>query len=293
MSIMDSLVDAWEGSLHWVLRHVPVETASNVGSFIVRTNVKFNRPEIIAGARRNLAIHRPGLSEKEIDAAVYRFLDNVGRFMSEFSVLKRIHAEGRVVFHGAAPVQAIHRKTPIVVIVLHTGNWEAWGLALMDAGLEIATFYQIPDRPSQRRIAVEARQEVGFRLLDPSPRGLRDAMALLKDNRMVAIFGDEARDGRTMAPLFGRPPHDRGNLALAARLARRAGAMVVIAHSERHDNCRFDMYASEPFAMPEENAGVLADVAFLNSRVEPIVLANLDRWYYLDDSIEPLDESAA
>ncbi len=35
-------------------------------------------------------------------------------------------------------------------------------------------------------------------------------MALLNAKKIVAIFPDEARKGRTMAPLFGRPPHDRG-----------------------------------------------------------------------------------
>jgi lauroyl/myristoyl acyltransferase len=255
--------------------------------------VRLHRPEIIAGARRNLAIHRPDLGEEEIRAFIWRFLDNVGRFMSEFSVLTRIHTEGRVELLGAAPVQAIHGTVPILTIVLHTGNWEVFGLALRDANLPVATFYETPPRAAQQRIVVEMRHKIGFQLLDPSPRGMRDAIALLKRNHIVAIFGDEARKGHLMAPLFGRPPHDRGNLALAVRLARRNGAKIVIAHSERLEGCRFRMHISPPFSLPEDDSGVVADVAFLNERIEPIILANLDRWYYLDDSLAPVEAGKA
>jgi Kdo2-lipid IVA lauroyltransferase/acyltransferase len=293
MNIGEWLVDAWEASLHWMLQHIPVETASAIGSFIVRMNVKINRPEIIAGARRNLAIHRPGISEAEIEASVWRFLDNVGRLMSEFSVLLRLQSEGRIELLGAKPVQAINGTEPIVGIILHTGNWEVFGPALQSAGIEVATFYEPPARAFQRRIAEDTRRNFGFRLLEPNSQGVREAISLLKRNRIVAIFGDEARGGHTMAPLFGRPPHGRGNLALAARLARHTQALIVVGHSERLEGCRFRMHISEPFALPDGDPGLLADVAFLNARIERVILANLDRWYFLDDSIAPLDDHQA
>ena len=286
VSFVERLANLWDTSLHRLLRRASVETASAVGSFVVRTNVWLHRREIIAGARRNLAFHRPELTEPEIRAFIYRFLDNVGRFMGEFSVLERIHAEGRVEMFGAAPVQAIHGTTPILTIVLHTGNWEVFGLALRDAGLPVATFYEKPPREAQERIVLEMRDRIGFKLLDPSPRGVRDAMTLLKRNHIVAIFGDEARDGLLMAPLFGRAPHARGNLAIAARMARRVGAKIVVAHSERLEGCRFKLYISEPFSLPENNDGAVADVAFLDAKITPAIVANLDRWYYLDDRIE-------
>ncbi len=290
VSIVERLANIWEASLHRILRNVSVETASAVGSFVVRANVWLHRREIIAGARRNLAIHRPELTELEIKAFIWRFLDNVGRFMGEFSVLRRIHEEGRVELIGAAPVLAIHGRVPILTIVLHTGNWEVFGLALRDAGLPVATFYEKPPRAAQERIVLEMRNNVGFQLLDPSPRGVRDAIGLLKRNHIVAIFGDEAREGRLMAPLFGRSPHDQGNLALAVRMARRVGAKIVVAHSERLKGCRFRLYISPPFSLPEASAGVVADVAFLDEKITPAIIANLDRWYYLDDLIAPVGE---
>ena len=38
-----------------------------------------------------------------------------------------------------------------------------------------------------------------------------------------------------------------------------------------------------------EGEDILADVAFLNARIEPIVSANIPRWYFLDDSLAPVD----
>ncbi|MCA4922414.1 MAG: hypothetical protein ING86_06360, partial [Methylobacterium sp.] len=93
-----------------------------------------------------------------------------------------------------------------------------------------------------------------------------------------------------MGPLFGRAPHLRGNLAIATRLARHTGARFAMCHSERRGKGHFDLFFGEPFALPEiaGRPDHLADVAFLNGHVEPIVKRNLPRWYFLDDSLEPI-----
>ena len=196
MSVVDRLANIWDASLHRILRLVSVEAASAVGSFVVRANVRLHRRDIIAGARRNLAIHRPELTEPEIRAFIWRFIDNVGRFMGEFSVLSRMQEERRIELIGAEALKAVDGVEPVVVIGLHTGNWEVFGHPLRDAGLKLATFYETPPRPAQERIVVETRREAGWQLLDPSPRGMREAMSLLKQKRIIVIFGDEARDGR-------------------------------------------------------------------------------------------------
>ncbi len=35
-------------------------------------------------------------------------------------------------------------------------------------------------------------------------------------------------------------------------------------------------------------ADILEDVRFLNDKIEPIIRANIPRWYFLDDSSAPL-----
>ncbi|GAU82918.1 lipid A biosynthesis lauroyl acyltransferase [Bosea sp. BIWAKO-01] len=156
-------------------------------------------------------------------------------------------------------------------------------------GIPVASFYEPPEDIVQREIAETVRRQFDTKLLSPDRRGIRDSLAILKQNGVVAIFADEARGGRTMAPLFGRPPHGEGNLAIAARLARHTGAQLVVIHCERLPGVRFRLHFGEPFILPAGEHNLFDDVSLLNAAIEPIILKHLNRWYYLDDSIAPLD----
>jgi len=278
----------WEHGLNRLLRVAPIDFGSAVGSAIVRFNVKHNRPWIITGARRNLRQLRPEASEAEIEAMIHSFLDNVGRLMGEFSTLHRMMQSGRVQVHGVE-VMRLYGSRPILAIVLHTGNWEVLSAALDYYGISISTFYAPPETAAQREIAEATRKRLGVRLLQPTRRGLVDAIDVLTNRGVVAIFGDEARNARIMAPLFGRPPHSAGNLDVAARLARRTGATIVVAYCVRIRRSNFRLTLDGPFALPEipanEPPDRLADVACLNALIEPIIRAHLDQWYFLDDAL--------
>lgn len=287
-ALLQKLLDSYHLAMHRLLRHAPVEMASALGSFLVRANVRLNRPQIIADARRNLRRHKPDLSAKDVDAMTWRFLDNVGRHMAECSLINRIVEEGRVDIIGHGPSQALLGKAPLLSIHLHTGNWEVFGPALVRNNLPVATFYEPPASEAQSRIIESVRKEAGFALLSPDGRGLRNAIGRLRSNGLVSIACDEARNGSLMAPLFGRQAHDKGNLAIAARLARLTGAHIVIAHCERLKDCRFTLHVTPPFTLPDHGAGLLEDVQFLNDKIEPIILAHLDQWYFLDDRIEEI-----
>jgi KDO2-lipid IV(A) lauroyltransferase len=285
----------WEALLQaaqfHLMRLLPTEWASALGSFAVRMNVRRNRPDILAGASRNLRIHRPDATAAEIDAMIVEFLDGVGRVMGEFSVMHRFIREDRLKTIGLEAFKAVAGTRPIIAFGLHTGNWETFGPLFQHEGVPLASFYMPPADAFERKVAEASRAEFGVRLLSPDARGVRDAMRLLKHNDIVMILPDEALGGRVLGPLFGRPAHDKGNLAIAARLARHTGAAFVICHSRRTAPCRFLLEFSPLFELPPASgrADTLADVAFLNARIEPIVLENIPRWYFLDDSIQPLD----
>lgn len=277
---------------HRLMGLLPTPWSSAFGARVVKQNVMANRPRIIENARRNLKRHRPEASDAELDAMVGEFLDGVGRLMAEFAVMHRFLREGRLETRGLEAFKAIAGTRPIIAFGLHTGNWETFGPMFQASGIPLASFYAPPSNLFERKIAENSRARFGVELLSPDARGARDGLRLLRQNRVVMIFPDEARDGLVMGPLFGRPPHDRGNLAVAARLARHAGAQFVICHSRRIAPCRFLLDFSEPFVLPPASEGqdLLADIAFLNSRIEPVVLANIPRWYFLDDAIRPIEK---
>lgn len=278
--------------LYRLFGHLPTDWASAIGSFAVRRNVHRNRPEILAGARRNLRIHRPEATEAELDAMIDAFLDGVGRVMAEYAVMPRFIREGRLVAEGAETFKAVAGTRPIIAFGLHTGNWETFGPMFQHIGVPLASFYMPPEGVFDRRVVEESRAQFGVELLSPDAKGVRDSMRLLRQNRTVMIFPDEALGGRALGPLFGRAPHTKGNLAIAARLARHTGAGFVICHTERTAPCRFSLKFGALFDLPDPGGkpDTLADVVFLNAKIEPIVQANIPRWYFLDDSIAPFAE---
>lgn len=280
-------------ALYTLFGCLPTDWASNVGSFAVRRNVHRNRPEILAGARKNLRAHRPEATEAQLDEMVEAFLDGVGRVMAEYAVMPRFIREGRLVADGEEAFKAVAGTRPLIAFGLHTGNWETFGPLFQHIGVPLASFYMPPEGAFDRRVVEQSRARFGVELLSPDARGVRASMRLLRQNRTVMIFPDEAMDGRALGPLFGRSAHDKGNLAIAARLSRHTGAGFVICHSKRIAPCRFKLSFSPVFDLPERSeADILADVDFLNAMIEPIVLAEIPRWYFLDDSIAPFESSA-
>lgn len=281
--------------LHALMRRLPSDWASALGSFVVRKSVPYTRPGIMPNAKANLKRHRPDASEAELDAMVQTFLDGVGRVMGEYAVMARFVEEGRFEVSGLQAFREIAEREPIIAFGLHTGNWETFGPLFQHAGIPLASFYAPPEDPFERHVAESSRATFGVELLSPDASGAREGLRRLREKRVVMIFPDEVRNGQLMAPLFGRAPHAKGNLAIAARLARHAGARFVICHSERVAPCRFHLDISAPFALPDVMGGpdLLADVAFLNARIEPIIARNIPRWYFLDDSLEALAEAAS
>lgn len=289
-SLVERLEPKIQALLFKVMQLLPTERSTDFGVFVTKQNVIHNRPEILVGARRNLKIHFPEASEAEIEAKVGEFLDGVGRFMAEFAVMHRLIPEGRLNLIGVEAFRAAAEAGPIIALGLHTGNWETFGPAFTEAKIPLASFYDPPTNPFERQIAESTRARFGVQLLAPDASGTREAIRLLRQNRVVMIFPDEARGGQVMGPLFGRAPHLKGNLAIATRLARHTGARFAICHSERRSKGHFDLFFGEPFALQaiEGRPDHRADVAFLNSHVEPVVTRNLPRWYFLDDSLAPV-----
>lgn len=294
-TIRSRLHDAVYYALYYGLRHAPIDFVSDLGSAIVRWSVPRNRPWIIEGARRNLKRLWPDATDLAIETAIHAFLDNVGRMMAEFATLPRLHRAGRVqVTERFERCAAVLREAPTVIIVLHTGNWEACAAAVHARGLSVADFAVPPETWAQRVIATKVRKQLGIKLLGTDTRGLRTARRELQNGETVSIFCDEARAGIVMAPLFGREPHRNGNLAVAAWLARDSNARIVVMYCRRLQKSRFLIDATDFFHMPAQASSadrkVPNDVAYLNAVIEPIILANLDQWYFLDN---PTDESSS
>jgi KDO2-lipid IV(A) lauroyltransferase len=139
------------------------------------------------------------------------------------------------------------------------------------------------------------RRGLGAALLSPDLTGMRQAVDRLRQGGAVAIFVDETLKGRIRGPFFGHP-HDRGNLRYAVQLARMSGALLVPGYVLRTRGCRFVVRCLPAIELPpEESPGArrMQDIQMLNDLIEPIVLENLDQWYFLHDRLGAPPKGAA
>lgn len=282
-TLRNRLLDLWEITLYQVFRRLPIDWAPNLSLPGTVRNIREQRPWVVERARANLKRHRPEASEAQIEVWVNNFLDNLGRQVGEVPTVGRQYAAGRIEIVEPERALATARRSAVVGLCLHTGNWEMMLEAAQVIGLNVVCAPIEWESRGQTWVISDLRRRNGLRLLPSDSSGLRAAMQVVRDGGILAIFVDEARDGKLMAPLFGRPPHLDGNLGIAARIARRTRTPVVLCHVTRIENQRFRVFFGEPIDLPPDTKNPLDDVQFLNGLIEPAILERLDQWFFLDD----------
>jgi KDO2-lipid IV(A) lauroyltransferase len=284
--LRDPLFGLIDYALHYGLRAGPIALCSAVGCALGVLAGRYRFRAWNARARDNLQRLRPELAEPgRLDATLARMWCQIGRVMTEFSVLDRLWPTGRVTVTGAEHVTGARAGgRPVMVMGLHLANWEVIAPTLTRLLRPLYFVYQPPRNRFQHRIAVRVRRRCGAILLPPSLTSTRRAHAALVEERAnLLMFVDELVKGRVNAPSFGRPVRPRGNLANVVRLARASGAAVVPAHVERIGGSRFHVIFGAPIELADGVAGLCADVERLDALITPIVLAHLDQWLMLHD----------
>ncbi len=272
--------------LYAVLRRLPVDWVSDFGAHLGWFVVRKFKPKTVKGARRNFRRLRPDWSDAEVDAAIDRLYRHIGRVMTEFAILTRLEGEGRITIHNGSALLEARKRGPVIVVSCHTGNWEVGASAMNMLGMKWADFYVPPNSEVQHKLANEIRETFGIKMLPPGRAGVRPAIRELNAGGCLSVFCDEVHFETVMAPFFGREPHIDGNLAIAARLARLTGAQIVVGYTVRTQACRFEVFFEEAIELPkgpQNPSQLLDDVKMLNARIEPIVAAHLDQWYFLDN----------
>lgn len=263
-----------ELALHGAMRFLPTPVVSGIGARMARRGAAGPHREKVARSEAALAVLRPELPAAERRALALRNFEDVGRSMAEFARLDRMWAEGRVAVVGRENIPG----PTFVLAMLHLGNWEAMSVAVTALGIRGCSIYQPPSSPVRHRIAIQARHRLGNDAIRASVMAPRQAMRVLERGESVGIFLDEFKAGRVNAPALGRAPQGGGNMALAARLAARAGVPVVPAFALRHPGPRFTANFLPPLTMTGDAA---RDVATLEALADRLVRAHLEQWFML------------
>lgn len=275
---------------HFVLKVLPIDICSDFGAFLGRNVMKLKHQEAVQNIRRNIEVLLPQLSLEEREAILTRNCESLGRLMTEFSVLTRIcRDEKRVKVTGVDSVIQAAKSSPIILVALHLGNWEVLSSVSKRLSIPFHTFFLPLDNPVERWVTAKVRKKLGANLLPMGMTGVGPALRVLRQGGVVSLFCDEGFSGKIRGPLFGSPAHIKGNLALAVRLARRTGAKLCVVRTLRQDSAAFECFFSTVIDLPARDdsgdKGVLEDVRYLNGFVEPLIIQNLDQWYYLHNRL--------
>jgi KDO2-lipid IV(A) lauroyltransferase len=272
--------------LHTLFGLLPTAATSWLGGEIGRRIGPRLNPKVEERLRRNLVFIEPRLTPADIDAMMATNREHLGRYFAEFAVAHRFLREGRVTILGAEHLDAAQAQGPVIVVGVHTGNFEVLKAILGRRPGSCGDIYAPPDNPVRHRIAREVRLRLGVDPIAPQPDGAWRAMQRLRAGGTVLIFCDEVAENRVVGPFFGRPPHREGNTSRVVRLARDTGALIVPAQVDRLDGCRFTATFSAPLVLSEGlrgSARLDRDIVILNDVVEAMVRRQLAQWYFLDN----------
>jgi KDO2-lipid IV(A) lauroyltransferase len=262
-------------ALHEGMRLLPTPAVSALGSGIALLGTKFRLKGKVERAMRALTYLRPEMDEAERRAFAIANLRNIGRSMAEFSCLHRLSGEGRVSVEGRENITAPNA----VLALLHLGNWESMMAAILGMGMQARSIYQPPASAAQTAIAMRVRRSLNNDAILGNSLAMREALRVLaRGDTMIGLFVDEFKNGRVNAPAFGRAPAKGGNIAMAARLALRAGVPLVPAYMTREAGPRYRAHFLPAIPLTGD---AVADQAAIEAAIAPVVLRHLDQWLML------------
>ena len=276
---------------HSILKKLPSRLVSDFGRAIVPL-VRFSYRKKIFPKRieRNFSALSAGRwkDEDSNTSGLDRWWYNIGRTMSEFSAVNRVWSENRVEIEGIENLEAARQLGgPLIFCSTHLSTWEALGVAihLGVAGPTIGMFEPESNR-FKNRLIHEIRKERLHYVFPPGQRSALRLHKLMKAGQCsILVFIDEVRNKQVHMPLFGRKLPDKGNAAIAVKLANSSKGTLVPTYLTRTGSAQFKMVVLPPIQRPEGPGayGLTDTLATLNDIFEPIVLKHIEEWYMLGE----------
>jgi phosphatidylinositol dimannoside acyltransferase len=183
--------------------------------------------------RRNLARVVPQADEDELDELIRRALRSYARYWHELFRLPAMDhaAVRRKVDEQISGVEyldaALAEGNGAVLVLPHSGNWDATGLWLVDYAGSFTTVVERLEPESVYRRFVALRESLGFEIL-PATGGtgsFRLLLERLRANKVLCLVGDRDLTGSGVpVTFFGHPTKMPAG---AARLAASTGAALL------------------------------------------------------------------
>lgn len=263
-------------------RRLPLDVASGFGAFLVRI-IALRFPRTTAATRRTLQTINPAYSEQELDKLLIRMWQSIGRIWAESLIIDHL-AKHRLKIIGVEHlISAIKSNRPIIVLFIHTGNWELITPVLVANNLKPHAPVEVQPRKLFDDLLNKKRKAYGLVVIQPTLIGTRKIFQCLERGDTLCLAIDEYKDNKVLGPLFGRKFTDPNNLDFALRLAKKFRAIMLPMHASRLAGVNFELHISPPVTSDElmSNEGLARVKLDLETWSEGVIRAHIDQWYML------------
>ncbi len=189
-------------------------------------------------SRKNIALCFPHQDQQWQDTLVRDSLRNTTITMLEYA-MNWFWPMDKIMGYIATPDPAAFERFEkarahgkgLILLSPHMGSWETMLGYLPTLG-EATMMYRPLRMASLEEVVRTARERAGAHLVPATAGGIRDMLKTLKRNGIVVMLPDQVpmKSGGVMAPFFGVPAL---TMTLAAKLAARTGARVLVGYSAR------------------------------------------------------------
>jgi KDO2-lipid IV(A) lauroyltransferase len=227
------------------------------------------------------------LSDEEIKVTAKSNFEKLGINVIEFLLMpfirdrqipERFTVEGREFFE-----EALDKGRGAIALGFHFGNWEVSGIISKLLGRDIIALA----RPLKKQILLNTflnhlRGSTGLTVIVNENTG-KEVMKLLKENRIVAILGDQREKSSrgVFVELFGTKVSTSKGTAM---IAMKTGASVIPVYAVRKGFLRYTFVCANPIEM--ERKGDIGELIKKNTRkinafLETIIRQYPDEWFWV------------
>lgn len=224
-----------------VLSRVLPLPVSYAGASFIGQIVYYLWPRGRRSAQENMRrVLGEGATHAQVSSVARRSFRNYGKYVVDFARVSSILKEDlgrKMLLEGWSAVEEAHRRGKGTIIMgLHQGNWDMGIVLLAQRGYPVTVVAETLPHPGFHRFITHLREQLGVRII-PMESGVRDVIAALRRNEIVAILIDQPKATADVPVRFfnrlTRVP------AGAATLALRTGAALVPGTAIRLKDGRF------------------------------------------------------
>jgi lauroyl/myristoyl acyltransferase len=213
----------------------------------------------------------------EVARVARRAFQNYGRMLADFILmgsLQPVDLERRTSYEGREQLdEALKAGRGAIMAVPHMGSWDVAGSLAGVLGYPIyAVAAGFPG--SLEDAVVTTRQRFGLKVIPLGRSAVRQLLAALKSNAVVALLCDLPHGPGIEVEFFGRPAVVPGG---PASLALKTGARLIPACQWRTGPGRYHVFMDKALDLGEDDArGLMQRVV---RRFEDFIRQRPDQWY--------------